>query len=95
MKEDAKPLNELRLNFLGGLFIATLGAWLVGRATNVKLRGTEAEIRAVAQAMLASRRFQDELRRPGATIDSVMEKLGLKHASAREFERILGIRWPL
>lgn len=75
--------------------LAAIGAWLVGRATNLKIRGTEEEISAVSQAMMASKRFQEELQRPGATVESVMQYLGLKHASAREFERILGISWPL
>lgn len=90
-----QPLNELHLNLLGKIFFATCAAWLVGKATNMKVRGSEQEVRAVSNAMMASRRFQDELRRPGATVESVMEKLGLKHATAREFERILGIAWPL
>lgn len=90
-----QPLNELQLNLLGKIFFTACAAWLVGKATNMKVRGTESEVRAVSDAMLASRRFQDELRRPGATVESVMQKLGLKHASAREFERILGVPWPL
>lgn len=90
-----QPLNELKLNLLGKLFFTACAAWLVGKATNLKVRGTEQEIRAITDAMMASRRFQDELRRPGATVDSVMEKLNLKHASAREFERTLGIPWPI
>lgn len=88
-------INELRLNLLGKIFFAAVGAWLVGKATNLKIRGTEEEIKAVSDAMMASRRFQDELERPGATVESVMQLLGLKHASAREFERILGVPWPL
>jgi len=89
------PLNELRLNLLGKIFFASVGAWLVGKAVNMKIRGTPEEIQVVSNAMMASRRFQDELSRPGATVESVMQKLGLKHASAREFERILGVPWPL
>lgn len=89
------PINELKLNLLGKVFFAAVGAWLVGRATNVRIRGTQEEIDAVSQAMMASRRFQEELQRPGATVESVMQHLGLKHASAREFERILGVAWPL
>lgn len=95
MADTRQPLNELRLNLLGKLFFTAVGAWLVGKATNLKVRGTEEEVRAVSNAMLASQRFQDELRSPGATVESVMQKLGLKHASAREFERILGVPWPL
>jgi hypothetical protein len=95
MADTKQPLNELQLNLLGKIFFTAVGAWLVGKATNMKVRGTEAEVRAVSNAMMASRRFQEELNRPGATVESVMSKLGLKHASAREFERILGVPWPL
>lgn len=89
------PLNELRLNLLGKIFFTAAAAWLVGRAINLKVRGTPSEVQAVASAMMASRRFQQELNRPGASVESVMQKLNLKHASAREFERILGIPFPL
>ena len=83
MNRDVKQLNELHLNLAGKLFFAACGAWLLGKATNMKLRGTKDEIDAVANAMISSRRFQDELNRPGATVQSVIDKLGLKHASAR------------
>jgi hypothetical protein len=89
------PLNELRLNLLGKIFFAAVGAWLVGKTVNLKIRGKPEEVQAVASAMAASKRFQEELSRNGATVESVMQKLGLKHASAREFERILGVPWPL
>lgn len=72
-----------------------MGAWFVGHATRTKLRGTSEEINAVAAALLSSRKFQDELNRPGATVESVMEKLNIKNMSAREFERVFGTPWPL
>jgi len=89
------PINELKLNLLGKIFFTAAAAWLVGRAVNMKIRGTPHEVQAVANAMMASRLFQQELNRPGATVESVMQKLDLKHASSREFERILGVPWPL
>lgn len=92
---DAIRLDELKLNLLGKIFFTACAAWLVGKAVNLRIRGTPAEVQAVANAMMASRRFQEELNRPGATVESVMQRLGLKHASAREFERTLGIPWPL
>lgn len=95
MDNERKPLNELRINFIGKLFFATLGAWLLGRAVNTKIKGTQEQIQAVANALSASRKFQDELNRPGATVDSVIQKLGVKHMSATEFERVLGVPWPL
>lgn len=89
------PINELKLNLLGKIFFTAAAAWLVGRAINLKVRGSPHEVQTVANAMMASRRFQEELNRPGASVESVMQKLDLKHASAREFERILGVPWPL
>jgi len=88
-------INELKLNLLGKIFFTAAAAWLVGRAINLKIRGTPAEVQAVSSALMASRRFQQELNRSGATVETVMQKLNLKHASAREFERILGVPWPL
>lgn len=93
--ENKEPINELRVNLLGKVFFATLGAWLVGKYVNTKLRGSQSEIEAVGNVLAASRRFQDELNRPGATVESVVQKLGIKHMSASEFERVLGVPWPL
>lgn len=95
MNDSGEPLNELRLNLLGKIFFTACAAWLVGKATSIKLRGTEDEVDAVASALMSSKRFQEELNRPGASVESVMNKLNLKHASAREFERVLGIKWPI
>ena len=94
-EEKRQPINELHLNLLGKVFLAGVAAWLVGKATNLKLRGSSSEINSVAQALLASRAFQEELSRPGATVESVMQKLGVKHMSSREFERTFGVPFPL
>lgn len=92
---DNGPINELHVNALGKLFFAACAAWIAGHATSVKLRGTLDEVNAVTAAIVSSRKFQDEMNRPGATVASVLEKLNLKHASAVEFERRLGVPWPL
>jgi hypothetical protein len=93
--KTTQPLNELYVNLLGKIFLTALGAWAVGKLTNTKIRGTEDEVRAIANALLASRRFQEELSRDGATVDSVIQKLGVKHMSSNEFQRVLGVPWPL
>lgn len=95
MSEKKEIIKEFKLNLMGKLFFAAAGAWLVGKLTNVKIRGSEEEVSAVADAMLSSKRFQEELNKPGASVESVVAKLNLKHASAKEFERILGVPWPL
>jgi hypothetical protein len=92
---EKENINELKMNLLGKIFFGTLAAWLVGKAVNTKLRGSREEIDAVSNALMSSRRFQDELDRPGASVDSVVQKLGIKHMSATEFERVLGVPWPL
>lgn len=93
--KEKEAINELKMNLLGKVFFATLGAWLVGKYVNTKLRGSRDEIEAVGNALAASKRFQDELNRPGASVESVVQKLGIKHMSAAEFERVLGVPWPL
>lgn len=93
-KEDV--LNErLYVNLTGKLLLASLGAWLVGKVVNTKIRGNQDEITAVSNALMASRRFQDELNKPGASVQSVIDKLRVKQMSASEFERVLGVKWPL
>lgn len=93
--ETKGPINELHVNLLGKIFLASVAAWIVGRVTNIKLRGSKSEIDAVADALLSSRRFQDEMAQPGATVQTVMQKLGMKQFSAREFERVLGVPFPM
>lgn len=83
------------LSFTGKMFLASLGAWAVGKYVGTKIRGSQDEIEAVTNALHASRKFQDELRKPGASVDSVVEKLRVKNMSASEFERVFGVRWPL
>jgi len=92
---EKKAINELKVNTLGKIFFATLAAWLVGKVVSTKIRGSREEVEAVGNALAASKIFQDELNRSGATVDSVIQKLNIKHMSASEFERTLGVPWPL
>lgn len=95
-EKDLENLSEgYYLNLTGKLLLVSLGAWLVGKVVNTKIRGNQDEMNTVANALMASRRFQDELHRPGASVQSVIEKLKIKQMSASEFERVLGVAWPL
>lgn len=86
---------KFKLNLPGKLFMAAVAAWVLGKSSQLRVKGTKQEIDALANALRASRRFNDELKKPGATVESVMQKLGLKHAKGKEFERITGVPWPL
>lgn len=95
-----KSLNEanLSLSTTGKIFFAAVAAYLAGKVASgafLKLRGKPDELRAIADAIVASKAFQDELKRPGATIDSVIEKMNLKNMTAAKFKQITGQAWPL
>lgn len=95
---EFESLNErsyYRLSTTGKLFIAGVAAWLIGQKTRLKIRGSKAEVEKLAAALVASRKFQNELKRPGATAQSVIQKLGLKNATVKDFERMTGIPWPM
>lgn len=88
-------MGDYELSTVGKIFLAGVAAWLIGRPSHLKIRGTPDEVEALQNALMASRRFRDELNRPGATVQSVMDKLQLKNITAQEFERKLGVPWPL
>lgn len=86
------------LSTTGKIFFAAVAAYLAGKVGSgafLKLRGKPDELRAVADAIVASKAFQDELRRPGATIDSVIDKMNLKNLTTKRFKEITGNDWPL
>lgn len=90
------PLQELfKMTTFGKLFFTGLAAWILHKASKLKIKGSPQEIEAIANAIQSSRAFQDEIRKPGATVDSVMAKLKLKYARGEEFSRILGVPFPL
>lgn len=85
----------MHINLLGKIFLTTLSAWLVGKIVNTKIRGDRRQIEALAKAMIASKRFQQELLIPGATMDSIMNKLDVKNMTVAKFEKTFGMPWPL
>lgn len=95
MQKDSKETFGEGLNLAGKLFLGALGAWAVGKVVNTKLRGSKSDMEVISNALWSSRKFQDEMHKPGANFNSVMEKLHVKNMSASEFERTFGIPWPL
>lgn len=94
-KKNGNISEGAYLNLTGKIFLASLAAWAVGKFVNTKLRGYPEEIQTVVNALMSSKVFQDELRKPGASVESVMEKLRVKQMSAADFKRVLGVEWPL
>jgi hypothetical protein len=85
-----------QLSMVGKLFIAHVIAWIVHDVKlNWKVRGDKDKVTALATAIIASKKFQDELKKPGATVDSVIERLNVKNMTSKDFERITGMPFPL
>lgn len=95
LMDNKEQLNELHLSLFGKIFYGSVAAWLLGKMVNLKFRGSRQQAEALASALVSSKKFQDELERPGATVESVVQKLGVKHMSAAQFERTFGVPWPL
>lgn len=99
MDENKKSVLLEGNSLIGKIFYTALGTYLgaslLGKVVNAKIRGTESQINAVYNAMWASKKFHDELKKPGATVDSVVQSLSAKHMTTREFEKVFGIPWPL
>lgn len=95
IREKGSLTEGIKLTTTGKLFLAGLSAWIVGRASRLRVRGTKNEIVAIADALRSSRRFQEELKKPGATVQSVMQLLNIKNLKGKAFEQVLGVPWPL
>lgn len=95
------------LSWTGKMFFAGLAGYLAtkvlqgaaqGSATRqfpFKIKGTPQQVQAVAQMVMSSKQFQDELRKPGATVDSVIRKLNLQNLTKEKFRLLTGKMWPL
>jgi len=60
-----------------------------------KLQGTPEQMEAVQEVIRASKEYQEELKREGATVESVMQKLNAQNLAKKAFEEKTGKQWPL
>lgn len=88
-------MSNYKLSATGKLFFASLVAYLAGAKSIVKLKATPEQVKAITDAVVASKEFQDEIKREGATIESVIEKMRLKNLTAADFKAKTGRPWPL
>jgi hypothetical protein len=98
--ESKEKLNEFSLSWAGKLFFAGAAAYILGKGAQrmrlpIKVRGNPGQMRAIVDAIISSRRFQQELSRPGATIDGVINKLNLRNITKQQFRSLTGRNWPL
>lgn len=87
------PNKKICSNLLENIFIATCAAAMLGRSTDIKLRGTKEEIAAITNMTSAASCFKEELSRPEATVNSILQKLSEKQKAVNEFKRIFNTSW--
>ena len=95
MKKEKTIKENNQYDLFDKIFLKAVSGLVVGKKINVQFQGTRRELQVVSEAIQATRNFQDELNRPGASLDSILYRLGAKHIAAVEFEKTLGISWPL
>ncbi len=91
-------LKEWNLSWAGKLFFASAAAYIAGKVIKnmpLKIKGTKQQLDAIAGVIVASKAFQDELKKPGASIESVVKKLNLRNMSRNQFQQITGKAFPL
>lgn len=99
--DGKEPIKEFKLSWAGKIFFAGAAAYILGKGMShrakipIKVRGTPQQMRAVIDAVVNSKKFQRELNKPGATIDSVIDKLRLRNMSKQQFQQITGKPWPI
>lgn len=89
-------LSNYKMTTVGKLVFASLLVTMTtGRKSPFKLSGDPRRIDVLAKAVQSSKKFQDEIKRPGATVDSVIRAMDMKNIDAKNFKSIFGADWPL
>jgi len=96
MSKDKSDISEnLYVPTSSKLFLAGVAAWLIGNKVQMKIKGSQNEMKQFAAALIASKRFQNELTKSDASAQSVIDKLNIKNAAASEFKNSTGLDWPM
>lgn len=95
---DTKENLTEGLTWAGKLFFTTLAANLSSdnpRKLPMNIKGTPEQIIALAEVIQSNKAFQDELKKPDATIESVYQALQQQGMTKEKFKSIFGQDFPL
>jgi hypothetical protein len=100
LPELSKPistaLSDYKMTTLGKLIFASLLVTMsTGKKSPFKLSGDQKKIDILARVVQSSKNFQEEIKRPGATVDSVIRAMDMKNIDAKNFKSEFGADWPL
>lgn len=98
--KQTQDLNEANLTWAGKLFFASVAAYIASDVATamklpIKLRGKPEQIQAVVDAITTSKDYQREIKKPGASVEGVIQKLNLKNMSKQDFKRLTGQEFPV
>lgn len=89
-------LNELKSSQESQrLFFKSVASSLLKEATDLSLKGTKNEIKIVAEVFKATKEFHHVLKNPDSSLDEILNKLEMKHATSEMFEKSFDISWSL
>ena len=84
------------LTQVGKLFFTSLIGWINnGHKLSWKLKASPEKMEAFSKIILATKNYQDEIKKPDATVDSVIAKMQEKNDAAEAFRAVTGSAWPL
>ena len=88
--------SDYKMTTVGKLvFASLLTVMATGKRSPFKLSGDAKKIEIMAKAVQSSKNFQEEIKRPGATVDSVIRAMDMKNIDAKNFKSVFGADWPL
>jgi hypothetical protein len=106
-KQNPLKLEESKLSLMGKIFFGSAAAYIAGDLIStlsgksntfkspIKIRGTEKQLQAIADAIISTKEFQREISKPGANVNNVMKKLNLANIDKQRFEKLTGKKWPI
>lgn len=87
-------MNHMKVSDVS-LINATIVALYNGSSPGWKLGCSKKQLKAMSEALVATKGFEVVLMKEGVSLDSVNQALQTKHAYAKVFEREFGFPWPL
>ena len=86
------------LSIQGKMFFAALAAYVTGKAPDnnfIKIKGSPEQMKALADAVAATKSLFDEINNPSTTIEEIIRKMNDKKIAAEDFKEKTGHTWPL
>jgi hypothetical protein len=88
--------KSYKLTTLGKLFFASLlSSMTTGKKSPFNVTGDKNKIDLLMKVVQSTKKFQDEIKNPAASIDSVIRAMDMKNIDANNFEQIFLFPWPL